>query len=140
MSKIVNPAKMTRFDRRYLADRGIDPDEYAEKYRLVDGQLVARDEGPSDAELNETDEDVVSEGGLPEPPDEITEDMAGDQATTDDEDEDAEDDGYSTWGNEDLREELRRRELTVNGKKRELIARLEADDAERESSDDEDDS
>lgn len=53
MSKVVNPDKMSRFDRQYLADRGIDPDEYAEQHVLDEsGRVVARDE-PVEAEEEE---------------------------------------------------------------------------------------
>lgn len=44
-----------------------------------------------------------------------------------------EDDSYAKWTVEQLKEELTARELPTDGKKAELIARLEADDAENAS-------
>jgi hypothetical protein len=47
----------------------------------------------------------------------------------DDEDiEDVEGDDYETWTNDELRGELAKRELSVEGKKADLVARLREDD------------
>lgn len=49
------------------------------------------------------------------------------------EDDDVEagtEDNYETWTNEQLREELDSRDLQTSGKKKELVARLRADDAD----------
>jgi hypothetical protein len=43
--------------------------------------------------------------------------------------EDVEGDDYETWKNDDLRAELATRELSVEGTKKDLVARLREDDA-----------
>jgi hypothetical protein len=48
----------------------------------------------------------------------------------DDEVEAGTEDNYETWTNEQLREELDSRDLQTSGKKKELVARLRADDAD----------
>lgn len=48
--------------------------------------------------------------------------------------DDSVDDDYDKWTNEELREELNKRELPQNGNKAELIARLREDDAEDDES------
>lgn len=58
---------------------------------------------------------------------------AGD-ADEDDEDEELD---YESMSNDDLRAELARRELSVSGKKEDLIARLEEDDASEDDEDEE---
>jgi hypothetical protein len=47
-------------------------------------------------------------------------------------DEDDEDEGYASWTNDELREELGRRELETSGNKADLVARLEESDNELE--------
>lgn len=54
-----------------------------------------------------------------------------------DEDEEAEEVDYEAMTNEELRVELARRELSVNGNKAELILRLEENDAESEEEEEE---
>lgn len=56
----------------------------------------------------------------------------------DEDDEDEEEMDYEFMSNDDLRAELARRDLSVSGKKEDLIARLEADDASEEDDEDED--
>lgn len=46
--------------------------------------------------------------------------------------EDVEGDDYETWRNDDLRAELASRELSVEGTKKDLVARLREDDAKGE--------
>lgn len=46
------------------------------------------------------------------------------------EDDDPEDVSYSDWTNDDLRAELSERKLSLDGKKADMVARLEADDAQ----------
>lgn len=46
--------------------------------------------------------------------------------------EDVEGDDYETWKNDDLRAELSTRGLDVDGTKKELVARLRADDSAEE--------
>lgn len=56
---------------------------------------------------------------------------AADEDDEEDEDEDGDDDsadGYDVWNLRQLRAELTNRKLEVEGKKSELVARLEADD------------
>lgn len=65
------------------------------------------------------------EAWLEEHPDEWTDPEAAAEV--------AEDDSYATWTNEVLRTELSARGLETEGKKAELVARLEADDAENAS-------
>jgi hypothetical protein len=124
VSKTINPNKMSKFDRQYLVDRGIDPDEYAEKYELNDyGELVPREDGPSDGELNQADVD--------EP----------------------EDESYSTWDAKELQAEIAKRnegrdeenQIAPEGtgkdgrlRKADLVAALEADDEANADGDDED--
>lgn len=106
MSKVVNPDRMSKFDRQYLQDRGIDPDEYAEKFTFVDGQVVPRDE----VEADEVEADEI-------PP-------------------------YSEWVKKDLQAEIDKRNAEreaaglepldpASDKNDDLVAVLEADDAER---------
>lgn len=59
MSRIVDPENMSKFDRQYLSDRNIDPDEYAERFQLTeDDVVVPRDPEPEEAEVQSTGEDV----------------------------------------------------------------------------------
>lgn len=51
---------------------------------------------------------------------------------SEDEEDDDEDVDYSSWSNDELRAELARRNLSVDGKKADLVARLEEDDASEE--------
>lgn len=68
----------------------------------------------------QTDDTVVAQDDKPEP-----EPVEPSDATLVDSDED-----YEEWTNEDLRDELERRELSKSGNKAELIARLREDDEE----------
>lgn len=65
--------------------------------------------------------------------------MKAEQAADEDEsdEEDDEEMDYESMSNDDLRAELARRDLSVSGKKEDLIARLEADDASEEDDEDE---
>jgi hypothetical protein len=55
----------------------------------------------------------------------------GANASTEDDEEGDEDEGYQSQSVDDLKDELRRRDLPVSGNKDELVARLEEDDASR---------
>ena len=67
------------------------------------------------------------EAWLEEHPDEWTDPDAAVVAVVVDED------NYASWTNDALRAELSARELDTDGKKSELVARLEADDAAAEA-------
>lgn len=111
MSKTIDPENMSKFDREYLISRNIDPDEYAERYRLTEDDEI------EDAE--------VEEGQEPG--------RTGQAGGAEADDEEGEDVPYSEWSMDELRIELRNRELDDSGRKKaELIARLEADDAAEE--------
>lgn len=125
MSKTVDPKNMTKFDRQYLKDRGIDPDEYAARFALTDddeAEEVEPAEGQEPGRLNQ-DPDAAA-------PD------------------------YADWDVADLKREITQRNETrdEDGKivpegtgtdgrlrKSDLVAALEADDAlDADDSDDED--
>ncbi len=61
------------------------------------------------------------------------------EALADEDDDEVDDRPYAERNNDELREELARRELEVSGNKAELIARLTADDEERGEDDEDDD-
>lgn len=101
MSRIVDPENMSSFDRQYLQDRNIDPDEYAERFVLDEDEetVVPRLESveEDEAEVESTGEDVP----------------------------------YSQWKLAELKQELKNRNLSYAGKDPAvLIARLEESDAE----------
>lgn len=60
--------------------------------------------------------------------DEIPDEEADATNADDEDDEEDEDSDYSEMSNDELRDELKRRDLPVSGNKDELIARLEEDD------------
>ena len=109
MSKTVDPKNMSKFDRRYLQDRGIDPDEYAARFVLVD-----------------EDEDEL-------------ETADGQEAGRLNQDDEVEDVPYSEWTVAELQAEVDNRNATrtegednylapATRKKADLITVLEADD------------
>lgn len=128
MSKVVDPENMSKFDRRYLQDRGIDPDEYAARFRLVE----------------EPDDDEEDDGPvLVEQPQEGQEPGRLNQA------EDTDIPPYEEWNVKALRNEIKNRNETrdedskiepASSNKPDLIAALEADDELDNDSDDEDES
>lgn len=59
MSRTVDPENMSKFDRQYLQDRNIDPDEYAQKFVLdEDDVVVPRLEDDEESDEESGDEDV----------------------------------------------------------------------------------
>lgn len=57
----------------------------------------------------------------------------GDEAEVTEDDEDEELPPYSEWTNENLRAELVERKLSLDGKKADMVARLEEDDAKAQA-------
>jgi hypothetical protein len=145
MSKQINPEKLSKFDRQYLRDRGIDPDEYVARMTATDEPDEVEDDTVEEGEAILSDgTNVARAGRLPrdnaEPVTPTDEDDpvaaqggdAAEAAEDDEEDGDEEDVPYSEWSNDELRKELRDRDLSTEGKKADLIARLEEHDASSE--------
>lgn len=135
MSKTINPDKMSKFDRQYLEDRGIDPDEYASKWQLgEDGQLTARveseDEEPPAVE-NQADEQPESEGPVAD-----AENAAPEPESEGEGESEGEDVPYTEWTDEELATEVKSRGLKGSKVRETLIERLEASDAEANDEDD----
>lgn len=108
MSLHIKPkSELSDFEKQYLTDR------------LIDWREFITDE-PTEQDESEQDEEPADDADTEA--DEVDE--------TESTEEDAEDVPYSEWENDELREELKRRNLKQSGKKDELIARLEANDAE----------
>lgn len=76
----------------------------------------------------------ITDGRYAEVPDEATDDLlaSSDMWTAVDAPQEEVVEGYSLWTNDELREELKARDLKVSGNKDELVARLEQDDAAEE--------
>lgn len=106
MSKTIVPStELSDFDRQYLRDRGLNPDDY----------ILEADE-------EETTPRTPPVTETPEQPE--TPDGEGEGET-----EDEEDIPYSEWTVDELEIELGNRSLKKSGNKDELIARLEEHDA-----------
>lgn len=128
MSKTIQKVRsiedLSEFDLQYLRDRMIDP------YRYVD------EDAPEDEDESTgiTSDGTADNRGGQLPTDDETDEVPDDEGDADEgegEDSDEEDVPYTEWTNDELREELKRRELKTTGKQSELIARLEANDAEQ---------
>lgn len=149
MSKTINPDKMSKFDRQYLADRGIDPDNYEANFTLDDyGNVVPREEEEAeDAVRNQAAPDAFGLQPLanPDESDEEDEDPPGgsrNSSASEDTDGDSED--YSTWDGKRLQAEIASRnegrdedsQIVPEGtgkegrlRKSDLVSALHADDA-----------
>lgn len=117
MSRQIDPDNLSDEDRKYLEDRAIDPDQYAEQHRLRSGEVK---EGEEPGRLGQAGGPEADEG-------------------------DGEDVPYSEWTIAELRTEVENREIhpELNRKLRkgELIALLETadqSDAPRGTTDDDD--
>lgn len=117
MSKKIIPAPtLSDFDKQYLTDRGQNWRDYI----IAEPEVADEAEKPEEPPVDEKPAD-----------DETPEEPAADEA------EDDEDVPYTEWANDELRAEIHRRNetrdedarMSSKGKKVDLIAVLEADDA-----------
>lgn len=137
MSKVIEVpddlSELSRDDALYLHQRG----------RITDDQLqeAIGEPGPSLSEPRPVEDiphtgDANTAGLSKEDLEERAARMAAEQGMDDDEDEDEDDgldpDDYDSATNDQLRAELARRGLSVEGNKAALIERLQEDDGEEE--------
>lgn len=89
-------------------------------FKTPDGGTFSNDPRWNDGRVREAWEEWQAAAGVDTDPE------------VEEEDDDPEDISYSDWTNDDLRAELSERKLSLDGKKADMVARLEEDDAKAE--------
>jgi hypothetical protein len=127
-------APLQRADFLYLRDRnrlprGYTIDDGDDSFTEEEREYAARDAKEHDA-IARKQAKAFGRASAPSPQNDGEGD---DPPEPEDEEEDEEEaEGYDAWSLDELKDELRERDLAVGGKKAELVARLEADDAEED--------